>query len=109
MRYGIRMYSFALLILFLVAVPAMAQNASLVGTVKDQQDASMPNVTVTLTNLESNIAQSTKTDASGGYEFSFIKPGRYTLKAEQTGFKSFVQSAFTLAVSERARVDATMQ
>jgi hypothetical protein len=109
MKYGIRLYSFAFLILFLVALPAIAQNASLVGTVKDQQDAAMPNVTVTLTNLESNIAQATKTDASGGYEFSFIRPGRYTLKAEQTGFKTFVQSAFTLAVSDRARVDAVMQ
>jgi len=109
MRYGIRMYSFAFLILFLVAVPAMAQNASLVGTVKDQQDASMPNVTVSLTNIESNITQTTKTDAAGSYEFSFVRPGRYTLKAEQTGFKTFVQSSFTLAVSERARVDAVMQ
>ena len=109
MKYGIRLYSFAFLILFLVALPAMAQNASLVGTVKDQQDASMPNVTVTLTNVESNITQTTKTDAGGSYEFSFVRPGRYTLKAEQTGFKTFVQSAFALAVSERARVDAVMQ
>src|SRR5258706_1311611 len=109
MKYGIRVYSFALVILFLVSLPLMAQNASLVGTVKDQQDASMPNVTVSLTNTESGITLTTKTDAAGLYEFPFVKPGKYSVKAEQSGFKTFAQREFTLAVGERARVDAVMQ
>src|SRR5258708_11878461 len=110
MRSGIRVYSFALVVfLFLVALPAFAQNASLVGTVKDQQDASIPNVTVSLTNADSNVTQTTKTDAAGVYEFPFVKPGRYSVKVEQTGFKTFVQGPFVLAVDQRTRIDAVMQ
>src|SRR5713226_8312907 len=97
------MLSFALL-----AVPLAAQNAGLVGVVTDPQQAAMPGVTVTLTNLDTGVALTTKTDGSGSYEFPFIKPGRYTLKAELPGFQTFVQSPITLAVGERLRLDAAM-
>ena len=96
-------------ILFCVALPLAAQNASVTGTVKDQQDAAIPNVTVTLTNAESGVSQTTKSDAAGVYEFPFVRPGKYTLKAEQTGFKTFLQRNFVVAVEDRAKVDAVMQ
>lgn len=92
-----------------LSVPLAAQNAALTGTVKDPQQASINNATVTLTNVDTGIAQSTKADAEGNYEFAFIKPGKYTLAAEQPGFKRFVQKEFTLAVDERARIDIVLQ
>lgn len=102
-------FSGAAVCLFLAALPLAAQNAALTGTVKDQKDAVMPNVTVTLTNSETGVAATTRSDAAGEYEFSFVKPGRYSLKAEQSGFKTFQQNDITLAVADRARVDAVMQ
>ncbi len=96
-------------LLFVLALPLAAQNASLVGTVKDQQDAAMPNVTVTLTSVDTGVSLTTRTDAAGVYEFPFVKPGNYTLKAEQTGFKTFKQSSFPLAVGERGSVNPVMQ
>ena len=103
------LFSGAVLCLMLSAFPLAAQNASLTGTVKDQKDAAMPGVTVTLSNRETGVSVSTKSDAAGEYEFSFVKPGRYSVKAEQSGFKTFVRNDFTLAVDERGRVDAVMQ
>ena len=97
------------LFLLALSVPVAAQNANLVGTVKDQQDAAISNAQLTLTNAETGVAQSTTTDQTGNYEFAAVKPGRYSLAIEQPGFKKFVQSEFTLAVDQRARVDATMQ
>lgn len=97
------------LFLLVYAAPAIAQNASLVGTVKDPQDASIANATVTLTNSDTGVSQITKTDAAGYFEFPFVKPGNYSLKAEQAGFKTFAQSSFTLAVDQRLRVDPVMQ
>jgi hypothetical protein len=99
-----------LVILCLIAsLPLAAQNASLVGTIRDAQQASMPNVTVTLTNMQTGVGQSTRTDAEGNYEFPVLRAGEYSLKAEQSGFKTFVQNSIILAVAERSRADATMQ
>src|ERR1035437_2248565 len=93
------LFSGALVFLVLLtAVPLAAQNAALVGTVTDPQQSAMPNVTVTLTNIGTGVSQTTKTDTTGNYEFLFVKPGDYSLKAEQAGFKTFVQSSFALAV-----------
>src|SRR6266852_7153791 len=102
-------FSLAVLCLMAMALPLAAQNASLAGTARDPQQAAMPGVTVTLTNLDTGVALTTKTEATGDYEFPFVKPGRYSLKAEQKGFQTFVQGPLTLAVAERVRLDPAMQ
>lgn len=91
------------------ALPLVAQNAALVGTARDPQQAAMPGVAISLTNVNTGVAQTAKSDDEGNYEFPIVKPGDYTLKAEQAGFRTFVQSRFTLAVGERLRVDLSMQ
>jgi hypothetical protein len=92
-----------------LANPAAAQNASLVGTARDAQQSVMPNVAITLTNIDNGVAQSTKTDSEGNYEFPVVRPGNYSLRAQQAGFQTFMQSSFALRVDERSRVDAVMQ
>jgi hypothetical protein len=92
-----------------LALPAAAQNAALVGTARDAQQSVMPNVVITLTNMETGVSQSNRTDTEGNYEFQVVRPGSYTLKAQQAGFQTFVQNSFVLRVDERARVDAVMQ
>jgi hypothetical protein len=98
----------AVVCLLLVALPAAAQNAALVGTVTDPQQAAIPDAVVTLSNLGTGVVQTVKTDADGNYEFPLVRPGNYSVKAEHTGFKTFVQSPLKLAVEERARVNATL-
>ena len=92
-----------------VALPLAAQNAALVGTVRDPADATVVNATVTLTNLDTGLSQTVKTDDSGSYEFARVRPGRYSLKVEQPGFKAFVQSPVALEVEQRGRVDARLE
>src|SRR2546426_537630 len=100
---------FSVAVLCLMALPLAAQNASLAGTARDPQQAAMPGVTITLTNLDTGVALTTETDATGNYEFPFVKPGRYSLKAEQKGFQTFLESQLALAVAERVRLDPAMQ
>jgi hypothetical protein len=99
----------AVVLLLLAALPLSAQNAALVGTVKDQQGGVMANVTVTLTSLETGVGLTTNTDTGGDFEFPTVRPGSYRVKAEQKGFQTFVQSGIVLAIGDRLRVDPTMQ
>ena len=80
-------YSICLAIVFLCVgvIPAMAQNAALVGSVKDAQQALIPGANLTLKNNDTGVELTTKTDESGAYEFPTVRPGSYLLKAEKEG------------------------
>ena len=101
--------SFLSVAVCLLTLPLMAQNASILGTVTDAQDAVVPDATVVLTNVDTQFAQTTKSDSSGNYEFSIVRPGQYQLKVEQKGFRTYVQSPITLLVDQRARADVKLE
>ena len=92
-----------------LSLPLAAQNAALVGTAKDASGAVIPGANITLTNRDTGVSQTIQSDPAGNYEFPFVKPGNYSLKAEQKGFKTFVQTDLILAVSQRLRMDTTME
>jgi hypothetical protein len=104
-----RVFGVVFSLLLTLSLPLAAQNAALVGTAKDSSGAVIANATVTLTNRDTSVSQTVQSDSAGNYEFPFVKPGNYSLKAEQQGFKTFVQTDLILAVSERLRADATME
>src|SRR5919112_1465643 len=91
------------------ALPLAAQNAALVGTVTDAQEAAVPNAAVILTNLDTGVGQTAKTNEEGIYEFPRVRPGSYSLKVEQPGFKAYVQSPIRLEVDQRGRADARLE
>jgi hypothetical protein len=90
------------------AIPAVAQNAALVGTVRDAQQAVIPGAKVTLKNVDTAVETTTTTNETGNYEFPTVRPGSYTVRVELSGFRPFAQN-ITLAVQQRSRVDATLQ
>lgn len=100
----------ALIILSLAGL-AMAQQETgrIVGTVKDQSNAVVPNATVTARNVATSAERIGITDASGGYVIPNLLPGTYGLSVTVTGFKpakqqvqvsvgSVVTSDFALSV-----------
>jgi hypothetical protein len=91
------------------AVPALGQNAALVGSVRDASQARIPGATVTLTNAATGVESTTNSNEEGNYEFPIVRPGTYALKVEQPGFRPFAQTSLVLEVGQRARVDATLQ
>src|SRR5262245_36903403 len=104
-------YSICVAIVFLCvgAIPAMAQNAALVGTVKDAQQALIPGATLTLKNTDTGVELKAQSDEAGSYEFPTVRPGNYSLTAEKEGFRTFVQAPLVLAVGQRGRADAILQ
>ena len=98
----------AIVFLMLLAIPAFGQNAAVVGTVKDASQAIVPGAALTLTNTDTGIELTTKSNETGIYEFPAVRPGNYALKADQPGFRSFTQTV-VLGVGDRARLDVVLQ
>ena len=85
----------ALLVAFcsLASAPlsAQLQTGRLLGTVLDQQHAGMPGVTVTVTNLATNISRTVTSDGEGNYVVTPLEPGIYRVSASLPGFQTTVR------------------
>src|SRR5690349_2089272 len=100
---------FAVMLAFRGSVYGQAVSASLLGTVADSTGALVPNAKVTITEVNTGVARSTETNASGNYTFPNLPPGTYDVAVEQTGFKREVRSRVDVLVNATVRVDVTLQ
>ncbi len=98
---------------FVVGAPSsFAQttgSATLRGTVKDPQGAVVPDATVTLVNERTKEERQDKTSGEGGYVFSALTPGAYTLKVEAPGFKTAEQTNVMVETASTRAVDIDME
>src|SRR6266516_7804207 len=69
--------------------PAGAQSSSLRGTVTDAQNALIPGVAITATNVDTAAMRSTVSDEMGAYELAQLPPGMYKVQGELAGFATF--------------------
>jgi hypothetical protein len=100
-----------LIAVFALCSPAYSQvvYGSVVGSVTDPSGAVIPNATVTLTNNDTGIARSAKTDEGGRYSFVNVLPGKYTVKAEATGFRTLTRPDLDVNPAEVARFDVKLE
>src|SRR5438128_1672139 len=82
------------------ALLAQTAAASLSGIVTDPSDAVVASAAVKLVNLDTNVAQTTLTNATGLYSFPSVPPGRYRVSANQRGFKESVKPDLVLYVGD---------
>ncbi len=107
--FGLRSTWLALLV-FLVALTCskafgQADQGSIAGTVMDASGAAIPNAQLTLTNPATGFTLTITSDSSGGYVFSPIKIGTYTVKASAKGFADTTQQNISVNVSSRTAVN----
>lgn len=74
------------------------------GTVTDQTSGIVAGATVDLKGLDTGYTQTSKTDSSGVYRFSLLKPGRYSVTATQAGFQK-AEKQVAVVVGEVATAD----
>ena len=100
-----------ILSLSVIAMPGFGQttDANLVGTVVDATGAAVPNATVTLTNENTNLKYTTKTDASGEYRFNNMLAGPYDVTASAMGFASNTVKGIDLQLSKTATANISLQ
>ncbi|HYW42199.1 MAG TPA: carboxypeptidase regulatory-like domain-containing protein [Bryobacteraceae bacterium] len=101
----------SLAVLCLSVWPARAQevSAGITGRVTDPSGSSIVGASVSAKDLDRGTDWPTKTNEDGIYAFPRIPVGRYELKVEAAGFKTYVNSEVALEVNQRARVDVAMQ
>ena len=109
-----RRWCFALcccLFLFVLSVPvviAQETTATVTGTVTDQSGGVLPGVTVALKHLPTGRVFDGVTNTEGGYLISLLPIGSYEATFTLSGFQSRIVRGVTLAVNDRARVDASL-
>jgi hypothetical protein len=87
------------------AIPALAQEATIVGTVTDPTGAAVPNATITITDTDTGVARSLPTNSDGQYVAPDLIIGHYNVRVKATGFKGSEQKNLVLAVGDRVRID----
>ncbi len=99
------------LLVVLSVMPAAWGQAttSLRGTITDPSGAAIPNATVRLINVDTNLARSVSSDAEGSYVFSSVSPGNYKVAVEVAGFARYEQSGVQLLVNLPATLNVKMK
>ena len=85
-----------------IASPAQNENGSISGYVFDSQQKTVPNVTVTATDVTKQFVSTAKTDQQGRYTFPDLNPGAYVIGVEAPGFKKYTQENVILHANEKA-------
>ena len=102
------LYSILLLCFVVLSGTVLAQSnkGSIIGTVKDPNDAAVPNAKVTITNNATGEARETTTSDSGDFSAVNLEPGNYKVTVEATGLKTLVLTSVTVETNSRVPVDA---
>ncbi len=103
MKMFARFPQFAVLLLLglLLSSPAFAQFRSAIeGTVTDPSGAVVPDAQVTLTNVDTGISKSVKSNGEGLFRFPSLPPGRYKVTATKQGFATTAQENVELLAEE---------
>jgi hypothetical protein len=113
-EYMVRVVRFALLVLCvacLLPAEALAQGettSAIVGQVRDTTNAVVPGAIVTITNPDTGLRRSAKTDDLGRFNFPQLKPGTYSVKVEAPGFEPRQNNNVVSALGQKQTVDFTL-
>ena len=104
--------STAFILSLAIASSALAQstaiNGTIEGTVKDDQGALLPGVTVTVANIDTGEQRVVVTNESGLYRAPLLSLGTYRVAAELQGFKKFEQTGVSLRAGQTAVIDVRL-
>src|SRR5579864_1393188 len=106
---GIRMSQVALSLLTLglaslfVPFASYGQTISgtIAGTIVDSQQATIQGAAVTATEERRNLTLTATTNDAGGFVFTQVPPGTYTLSVEAPGFKKLEREGVTLNANDK--------
>jgi Carboxypeptidase regulatory-like domain/TonB-dependent Receptor Plug Domain len=90
----------AFLLCVSVSFAQSGTTGALTGTVTDPSGAVIAGATVTITNIGTGQERTATTSANGGYTFSLLPPGNYSVKFSAAGFKTAEVPSITVNITE---------
>ncbi len=103
--FGASLISILLGIAAADGVYGQVDTGTLLGTVQDQSGSVVPGATVTLLDEGTGFTATTKTGKDGGYIFTPVKIGSYTVEAEFQGFQKVVRRHIPLNIQQQVVAD----
>jgi hypothetical protein len=92
-----------------VLLHAQGTSASLTGQVTDPTGAAVVGASVTVTNIETNLSQTAKTDRVGIYLIRPLPIGKYILTIAAGGFDRYQQQGIQLTANQAATQDVFLK
>src|SRR5579872_1341840 len=92
--------------------PAWAQGettSAIIGQVTDTTGAVVPDATVTITNQETGLKRTAKTDSGGRLNFTQLKPGTYAVRVEAQGFEPQQADNVFSSLGQKQTVNFTLR
>jgi hypothetical protein len=97
-----------LAVVCLLSSKAAAQGettSAIVGEVRDASNAMLRGATVTITNHETGLKRSARTDDAGRFNFPQLKPGTYSVRVEAQGFEPQQNDTVGSGLGQKQTVD----
>jgi Carboxypeptidase regulatory-like domain len=110
-RLVLHLTLFAIAAVLLVPTNSWAQGettSAILGQVTDSSNAVVPAAIVTVTNRETGVKRSARTDDAGRFNFPQLKPGSYTVRVEAPGFEPQQADNVVSALGQKQTVNLTL-
>jgi len=110
MKRIVGVIALALIVALASTASAQVQTGSILVKALDEQGASTPGVTVTISSaVLVGGSASGVTDSGGIYRFPSLVPGTYTVKVELSGFQTIVRENVQVLVGQTTPLDLSMK
>jgi hypothetical protein len=96
-------------VLILVASLAVAQNASIVGTVTDTSGAVIPGAEITIRNTDTGTVRTLTTGDNGLYTVTNLPVGKYQIDVKRANFANYRLTGVTLTVDQTSTANVTLK
>ena len=100
----------ALFVVALLVCPILAQTSGRIsGHVLDRSEAFIPGARITAENTATGQRREAVTDSAGYYSIVDVPIGAYSVKAEQTGFRTSERSEVIVGIAESVMADFRLE
>lgn len=84
-------------------------SGDITGTITDPSAARVPDASISVTNVNTNATQSTKTSQDGTYRFAFLPQGKYNVSVKATGFQPQQVNNIVVTAGQPTTADIKLQ